>query len=229
MSAINELNDSCFVLATESLAEISKEFKDEIGRKPTAEELGEILAWGLRSCTPDLLQDVPNTVIESVIIMARKRKSHRLVPGDVVAVPASGNRYYLGVFITSNRFGCAYGFFRSTWPMKPIGSRTKLDPLGPPIYSGDESVKSTKWKVIAHRPDLLKLFPDAPEIYHAKKFHMDDNAIGKYGAAENPGERLRNIDAKEAEEVGLLDGSYRVVHLEEDIPIALQIREKRLT
>jgi hypothetical protein len=208
MSDVLGLNDNCFVLAGHAFIEIANAMKEELGRKPTLGELCEVLAWGFQSCSEEVLDDVHPGRIESVTCKLRPGKIQRLSPGDLVAVPASDGKYYLGVFITKNRFGHAFGFFRGLWPRRPPKVDVVLVPCGLPIYTGLHSLWDGTWRLVGHRSDLLAHFDADPEIYHAKRHHPQDDRIGEFGAAERASDELRSIDASEAVRVGLLDGSY---------------------
>jgi len=215
MVDVSALNDNCFVVATAAIVDVCEAVKDETGSLPTLENLCEILAWGFRGCSGDILEDVNPADVKQVICKTSGRKKVKLCPGDVVAVPAPYGDYYLGVFITSNRFGHAYGFFRDTWPLRPVGKMADMAPIGRAIYSGDRAVLSGTWPILGNYPDLLKLFDDNPERYHIKAYNLDDDAIGPFGAAETADDQLRQVGEEEAAEVGLLDRSYRGVILEE--------------
>lgn len=217
MSIVNELNDNCFVMATEFFVELSDAILAEVGRRPTLGDVCEILTWGMKGCAVEILSDADASTIEGFVCKAKKSKPTRLVPGDVVAVPAGGGRYYLGVFIASNRIGYAYGFFRGTWALRSLQCGA-LKPLGRPVYSSKRAVDKGVWRIVARNTQLLTLFPADPEIYHAKRHHTEDPLIGPFGTAEAvSGETLRALSEEEAKTIGLLDGSYRQVVLEDSI------------
>jgi hypothetical protein len=55
---INDLSDNAYVCATQLLVDLCRQFEEEIGEKPTLEELCNLLMWGLRSCSADTLKDI---------------------------------------------------------------------------------------------------------------------------------------------------------------------------
>lgn len=214
MSIISELNDNCFVITTEFFVDLCKEVEQEAGRKPTLDELCELLTWGLKGINTEILSDVNINSVESIIAKCRKKK-RRVSVGDLVAVPADNGQWYLGVYIATNRFGCAYGFFKGTWPLRPIDSNHEPLPLLPIVNSGTNAIIEGKWKIIGNSPSLLKLFPSELEIYHYKKDHPDNASIGPFGSAEKVDGQLREIDENEGKTVGLHSGIYRPTVIED--------------
>ncbi len=227
MSAIDELNDNCFVITSDFFVEVCQEIEDAVGRKPTLDELCELLTWGLRSISSDILHDIDIGDVLQITATRRKHRVKRLAVGDVVAVPAGNGQWYLGVYLTTNRFGDAFGFFRGTWPLRPFQPEDTPEPLLPVVYSGNDAIKDGRWKVIGNDPQLLACFPAKPEIYHMKKYHLDDDLIGPFGSAENDDDELRAIDEDEARAVGLLDDSYQTGWLEERVPVCLETMNRR--
>lgn len=222
---VSTLRDHCFVLASHALTELAESAEMELGRKPTLEELCEILMWGFRGCNEELVADVHPGRIERVVCKIRNAKVENLSPGDVVAIPSAKNKCYIGVFVEKNRFGCAFGFFRGLWPCRPLtNGRLDLVPCGPPIYTTLHSLWDGTWRLIGHLPELLGNFTDSPEVYHAKSDHLNNDSIGPFGSAEAPSGTLRSIDAKEAESVGLLNGSYRQTVLPKYVASVLAVR-----
>ena len=144
--------------------------------------------------------------------------ARRLVPGDVIGVsgPLQG-KYYLGVYITKNRFGNAFGFFRGLWSPELPNADVDLSPCGHPIYTTLHGIWDGSWLLIGRREVLLKYFDNDPEIYHAKRHNLKNDAIGEFGAAERASNELRKIDADEAARVGLLDNSYDVALLPTEV------------
>jgi hypothetical protein len=228
MTDLSNLGDDCFILASHAISEIAHAAEKELGRRATLEELCELLAWGFRSCSDDVLADVNPGRVERVKCKLLPANREFLSPGDVVAIPSGDGKCYLGVYITRNRFGCAFGFFRGAWPCRPIRGCgvAKLDPLPPPIYTTMHSLWDGTWQLVGHVPELLARFSDEPELYHSKKDNPKNDAIGPFGAAEAPSGGLRLIDADEAARVGLLDGSYRQTVLHKNVGRTLGVRNR---
>jgi hypothetical protein len=221
MSRVPEFNDGIFAEATETLVELCRQIEEETGDKPTLEELCELLAWGLRSCSADILKDVNPRNIVDLKAKVKKTVCLRLRPGDLVAIPSRKGRCYLAVVITGNRFGWAYGILKGEHTLKPPPSDWIGEPFQIPIYSGDRYAADGRWPVLGNYPHLLRLFPTEPEIYHEKRNHPDNPAIGEFGAAENARNELRKITREEAEKIGLLSGTYRQCLLEDELKIHL--------
>jgi hypothetical protein len=219
---ISSLNDSCFVQASEYLMELCRMIEEESGVKPSLNDLCEILAVSLRGCSGDLLSDVDVLAVEKLTPKVTSHKKTQLKPGDVLAVPREKGGYYFLIYITSNRFGEAYGIFKGHKPVSYVSSKWRPSPIKYPVYSGREQVVSGRWRRIDHREDLLDLFPRSPEIFHSKSDNPSDDAIGLYGSGETATEELRNLTAAEAKEIGLIRGTYHQGMLQEQFEKYLQ-------
>ena len=211
MRMIDELDDHCFALASEHIAELCREMEDALGCKPTVQDLCDLLAWGMKGVNEDIFEDVNTNQIQALKPKIKKGKRIKLIPGDVVSIPLSdGKGNYLALFIEKNRFGDAFGVFEGAHPTKPLNKNSKLHPLAPPTHSDLEMLVAGRWRVLGNYPDLLRLFDRRPEIFHAKSENLDDSEIGKWGSAENSDEGLRNLSKREAKISGLLEnGKFR--------------------
>lgn len=147
--------------------------------------------------------------------MTKRRTS--VTPGTILGIPREEGGYYPVIYITSNRFGDAFGLFDGFVQEPHIPSTWSPTPILRPVYSGTSLIEAGRWVRLGHRADLLKLFPNAPEIYHAKVHHPANPKIGPYGSAETPTEELRQLTETEANEIGLTNNSYRQVRLEEEL------------
>jgi len=76
-------------LVSHACREISDAVAEELGRRPSLNELCQVLVWGLREAGEDVISDVHPGRIEALTIQLRKAKTERIKPGDVVAVPGS--------------------------------------------------------------------------------------------------------------------------------------------
>ena len=56
---------------------------------------------------------------------------------------------------------------------------------------------------------MLASFPANPEVYHKPNAWPGIVDTGEFGAAETGDGKMRFIDADEARDVGLVDGTYR--------------------
>ncbi len=212
---ISSLNDSCFVHAVECLTTLCRMIEEESGVKPSLNDLCEILAVSLQACSGDLLSDVDVQAVEKLTPKVASHKKVSLKPGDVLAVPREKGGYYFVIYITSNRFGEAFGIFEGHRQVPHVPSRWEPVPAKFPVYTGKTLVVSGRWRRIDHREDLLDLFPKSPEIYHSKSDNPSNDRIGFYGSAEAPTGELRGLNESEARQIGLVQGTYRQVMLEE--------------
>lgn len=216
---IENLNDNVFALATELLAQLSDEVEREAGRRPTLEEMCELLTWGFRSCNGRLLSDHDPLDLAGLkpVMPPKRARVKELAPGDIVAVPSANGGYHLIVFLVSNRVGWGFGILRGRFALRPpkFGADSPAI-VSPPVYTHPEPIKTGRWPVIGHAPELVKLFPARPEVYYEasesnRRLKLD---VGQFGSAADPDTlRMRHVSQEEAEEVGLLDGRYRATYL----------------
>ncbi|MGN6371236.1 MAG: hypothetical protein ACTHN5_23520 [Phycisphaerae bacterium] len=216
-----DISDNAIANAAHNFRELCTLLEEDLGRRPTLDELFELLLWGLRESGSDLLSDVDPGRIKEISYRLRPARIQRVNPGDIVAVPAPNGKYYFGVFITKNRFGHAFGFYRGVWSLRDFKKTKNMRPCGHPIYTGLHALWDGTWQLVGHSPDCLKDFDLDPEIYHAKRHHKDNDAIGEFGAGERANNDLRQLDADEAARLGLLDGSYRQGFLATMVPALL--------
>lgn len=219
---ISSLNDSCFVHAGECLTKLCRMIEEESGVKPSLNDLCEILAVSLQGCSGDLLSDVDVQAVEKLTPKVASHKKVNLRPGDILVIPREKGGYYFAIYITSNRFGEAFGIFEGHRQVPCVSSRWEPVPAKFPIYTGKSLVVRGRWRRIDHREDLLDLFPKSPEIYHSKSDHPSDDQIGPYGSGETATEELRQLTESEARQIGLIQGTYRQVMLEEQFEKYLQ-------
>ena len=219
---ISSLNDSCFVDAAECLTRLCQMIEEESGVKPSLNDLCEILAVSLRGCSGDLLSDVDVQAVERLTPKVAPHKKLSLKPGDILAVPREKGGYYFVIYITSNRFGEALGIFEGHRQVPYLSSRWEPVPIKLPVYTGKALIVRGRWRRIDHRQDLLDLFPKSPEIYHSKSDHPSNDQIGPYGSGETATEELRELTEAEADEIGLIRGTYHQVMLEEQFEKYLQ-------
>ena len=145
-----------------------------------------------------------------------------LKPGDILAIPRENGGYYFVIFITSNRFGEAFGIFDGHGQAPYLCTTWEPVPIKDPVYTGKALVVSGRWRQIGHRQDMLDLFPRSPEIYHSKSDNPSNNNIGSYGSAEVSTGELRALTEAEANRIGLIAGTYRQIMIEEQFQKYLQ-------
>jgi hypothetical protein len=214
-SAIYDLNDNVFGLATSFFSDLSKVIINDTGKSPTLNDLCDLLVKGLNECTDDILTDISPIHIVGIKTKILKRQKISTKIGDIIAIPARNKEYFIAIVVAKNRFGTAYGFFEGTSPLRKFSKSSHLIPKRYPIYTSDDLVASERWKKIDHVEDLLALFPTEPEIYHEPQIIEGGPEIGPYGSGETASGRLRNLSKEEAEEIGLLSGEYDQIWLAE--------------
>jgi len=226
MSAVHDLSDHCFVETTDMLVAISQLFSEEVGRLPTSRELCELLTAGFQGCSTRIFEDGSAHLVQEVSLRMPKAKHKKLVPGDVFVVPTERGLGYIGVFITQNRFGCAYGFFRGVCRIRSLNLlHDTLEPLGYPIYSGSRAAEFGDWYLLGNYPELLKHFDTDPELFHSKKLSPHSERIGKNGSAEKASGELRDLSEEEAAKFGVLDKKFRPIVSESILAKYLAERE----
>jgi hypothetical protein len=216
MALIDDFNDNYFNEIVEFYHGLVSEITDEFGEKPTIEDIVELTTWGIRSLPDDSMDGRSPYQIENLKIKYKAKKKVAPSIGDLIAIPISPKRYALAVYLSSSRFGDAFGIFKDTHVLRPNQDTQCLEPLFS-TYTGRDFVIEGKWPKLGHHPKLVELFDATPPIYHSKMYHPDDEEVGPYGSAEYINGELRKISQEEAIAVGLLDRSYSNARLEEDL------------
>jgi hypothetical protein len=205
-SLVGELGDAAFVAAGELLADLSA------GAGASCYAVAAALEMLVRASAESALGDEPPVTVSRIAIVA-KSQAPRPKVGDVVAIPAPGEKSFLAVVVAKNQLGTAYGLFEGRHAPADVPTATSHpEPLAHPVYSDDDPVITGRWRVIGHEAALAKLFPSDPEIYH-----YSDKASGKPDRAETAEGKVRDVGAEEARDVGLADESYRQVYLAEQL------------
>jgi hypothetical protein len=207
-SAVQDLNDSVFVIASGFLSRLFSAIKADSGLPPSRSDLCDLFTKALQ-VDSQLVADLSSRNI--VGLEAEVRKSGKVVPkvGDVIAIPAKDGQFFVAVILDKNVFGTAYGFFEGTAGLRPVSVLLQGTPKRHAIYTGDQLVASGRWKIIGHDEKLLTLFPREHEIYHYPQSVPGNPQVGPYGSGETPSGRLRNLTKEEAQELGIVGGKYR--------------------
>ncbi len=210
MSLIEGLNDNCFVLATKYLKDLGQEIEDETGQKPTLDEMCELLAWGFKGCSSDILADIDPRDVVKLKAVAERRPKVRLARGDIVAIPASNGEYFFVVFLTINT-DHAFGIVEGTHQITPIADDWNPKTLKYAVYSDDRLLREGRWRIVGKCERLCERFPDKPSIYLDAKTHnkVFPNDPSQYGVILGVRGAARHISRREAKEVGLLSGDYQ--------------------
>jgi hypothetical protein len=230
--SVSDLNDAAFVVAGDLVADLSDGFKRDASHAPTLNELCGLLVEAAHRCKEGLLADINPTDIAGVKAEVNKKRKIKAEVGDIVAIPLENGAYRMAVILAKNTYGVAYGFFEGASKVPrpfPVNSHPPATPH--PIYSSDELVANGRWKIVGHDEALLSLFPAEPEIYHRQQVipGMPDYGknIGPYGSGRTASGRMRDVTKEEAEELGLLDGTYRQTYLASYLEEHLSAQLKR--
>jgi hypothetical protein len=222
-SSIGDLNDNIFVVASDLLSDVMSVFRLDNSRNPNLKELCGILWEGLKSCKDDMLCDINLSQFVGIDAEIRKQKKILGKVGDLVAIPAKDNKFFVACILAKNCFGTAYGFFDGTYHLKTSRRILALASLRlHPIYSDNEFVSSGRWQIIDHDEELLSRFPLEPEIYHIDQILEEGPKIGPYGSGETASGIMRDLTKEEAEKIGLLSGKYNQVRTGKKLEIYLK-------
>ncbi|MBP0018076.1 MAG: hypothetical protein J7647_11020 [Cyanobacteria bacterium SBLK] len=214
---VKDLNDNIFVITGDFISDLMGIMISDRNRNPTFAEFSDVILTALQQSDKDLFLDVEPQKISGIKLKSDKRKKISGKPGDIIAIPANNNAFFLACILAKNVFGTAYGLFEGTFQLTPNVFHKYPKTLKYPIYSGDEFVASGRWKIVGRDEKILALFPDEPEIYHAKQIVDVGIPIGLYGSGETASGKMRDLTKEEAEEIGLLSNSYQQVLLEEEL------------
>lgn len=225
-SRVPELNDAVFEDAGECQAALAERLSAATGAPVTPRRLAEALLQVLRSGRIPLA-DVQGADIRGLTAEAPGKRSPRPRPGDVLAIPALRRGHHLAVVLARNRFGTALGLFEGRSPQGRLDPELREAPRRHPVYTEESQLGNGVWKIVGHDESLLALFPADPPIYHEPDAWPGIVDTGEFGAAETADGSLRFIDADEAREVGLQDGTYRSGYLAEQLPKILDDGENR--
>lgn len=212
-SRVPELNDDAFEQTREILAALAEKLQRGSGSPVAPQDFAAGLAQVLRAAGLELA-DTNTAQLRRLATTARKRRI-TLAPGDVLAIPVPAG-YRLAVVITRNRFGTALGLFDGTTPSPRPSTDVLRRPRTPALYTEESRAKDGTWPVVHHDEELLANFPESPEVHHAPGAWPGIDT-GEHGAAETGEGTMRFIDAAEAREVGLADGSYRQTRTAADL------------
>lgn len=201
---LNRLTEECFQNADASIRTFEHAVRQSLGRSPTPQEVADLLHWAVQHKAKELFALNPRAATITVEYKAMgKRGQARLKAGDVVAIPAARGGFFRAVFIASNRFGTAFGICRGRFALRSPGPHWLPDPMPIPYYCHPQFVKTGRWPIVAHLPELLRLFPRSLVRYHAKADHPANERVGEFGSAETTEGVMRHLTKVEAESLGL--------------------------
>jgi hypothetical protein len=202
-SRVSELNDSAFADATAFLATIGT----ACGRVTSSNDLETAILEILQD-DGVAFEDVRGSDVSRVAAVSVKSVSKPKV-GDILAIPVGDTCYRMAVVTARNRFGTAIGLIGLSSAFPRVSGESLKSTARRSIYTDDQLIVSGMWKTVGHDDKLPTLFPTDPEIYHGPDPIFPNVELGEFGAAERASGEMRQLTRSEAEEVGLLNNSYR--------------------
>ena len=209
MEAVSELADNPFVLGGEVLACLRRAREGNL----TVDSLAEDLTDALRALDRRMLNGEDPEEIDQVRVEVRNPAAVAK-RGDLVAIPAGAGRWAFAVVLAHNPFGIAWGLFEGRHRLKAYSVMHHPPTHRYSVYTADDPVALGKWRVVWNHEGLLGLFPTDPERYRVD--------AAERNVAESPSGRVRPLSTREANEVGLTDGSYRPVWDVDELQQALR-------
>jgi hypothetical protein len=204
---VDQLNDSVFVIAADLVSGAVAASARVVGR-PSAQVVLNLLHDGLEQARASKVVELPDDSVGHWKIRASRKKAQiRTRVGDIVAVPVGRGNYRHVIVVAKNDFGTAVGILDGPGPLHPTAP---LRPTGlRPVYVGEESIGDGSWPIVGHDEEPLEHFDQDPEIFHDNDPNLPDPMIGPFGSGETASGRMRKLTEAEANEIGLLDESYR--------------------
>lgn len=206
-SRVAELNDATFVDASSFLAFIGERVSAAQGHAAPPDDLA-VTILGVIQHEDVVFDDVRGTDISSLVATAQKPAAKPKL-GDVVAIPVGNSGYRMAVVIARNRFGTAIGLLGPATAHPHLSKASLETAVRKFVYTDDQLFAKRVWLIVGNDDKLLSLFPSDPEIYHGPDPIFPNAQLGEFGAAETAAGVMRQIAKSEAEDVGLLDNSYR--------------------
>jgi len=209
--AVSELGDAVFTRAADFLGELVARIELDLGDKPTLEQFCKLLvsAAGIAERARAL------AAVEGLKASLARTEAGRVKIriGDIVEIPSGSGGAYRAVVVARNNMGTAFGIFAGPGATMNRSPRRSI-PLV--LYSGERALKEGRWRIIGRDEAALAAFPAVPEIYYQKDLDPGNPELGAFGGAKAPGGgAMRQISREEAQEVGLLDGTYNTTYLED--------------
>ena len=211
---VSELNDNTFAEATEFLYLLAVRSSAALGRRLTAKDLAESILKILHTSDLSFTDLAARDLRE--LTPQKPRKNAQPKVGDVVAIPAADRGHHLAIVLADDRTGLALGLLEGVFSPPRSSKVSEHRARHIPLYTGSRLIKKGVWPIVGHRPDLIELFPDPPQVYWPA-ITATGERLGNFGAS-GPGSSSspeRFIGRAEAEAVGLLDGTYRRTYIEE--------------
>lgn len=143
------------------LRDFSQEYREDLSRKPTLQELEYALNLAFRvNVDNDVLAGFEELEVKQVVLKTAKRpKRQKVAPGDIFAYKLDDGRFGFGRIIAPTSIG-AFAEIFDHFAEQPICDMNKLDKwLVPPIpiesYALLETRSMGDWRIIGHTPDFV--------------------------------------------------------------------------
>ncbi|MDM5181660.1 Imm26 family immunity protein [Massilia sp. DJPM01] len=140
------------------LRDFSREYQEDLSRKPTLQELEYALNLAFRvNVDSDILDGFDELEIKQVVLKTAKRpKKQKVTPGDIFAYKLEDGRFGFGRIISDASLG-AFAEIFDYFADQPVFDYSKLDKwLVPPVpiesYSLLEVRSMGDWRIIGHTP-----------------------------------------------------------------------------
>lgn len=148
--------DAVLDLARHFLRHFSREYQEDLSRKPTLQELEYALNLAFKTnVDSDILDGVDELEIRQVLLKTAKRpKKYKVTPGDIFSYKRDDGRYSFGRIVSLVSVGAVAEFFDYI-ANQPVFDYSKLDTwLIPPLtistFSLFEAQGEGEWRVIGH-------------------------------------------------------------------------------
>lgn len=143
------------------LSDFSREFQEDLSRKPTVHELEYALNLAFRvNVDNEILEDFDEVEVKQVVIKTAKRqKRQKALPGDIFAYRLDDGRFGFGRVIANVSIGSVVEVF-DYFSDQPIFDHSKeKSRLIPPVpidsYLLLEARKAGDWRIIERHPDYV--------------------------------------------------------------------------
>ncbi|MDM5181659.1 Imm26 family immunity protein [Massilia sp. DJPM01] len=143
------------------LRDFSREYQENLSRKPTLQELEYALNLAFKvNVDSDILDGFDELEIKQVVLKTAKRpKKHKVTPGDIFAYRLEDGRFGFGRVVSLASVG-AFAEIFDYFSDQPIFDYSKLDKwLVPPVPIESYALLETRsigdWRTIGHTPDFV--------------------------------------------------------------------------
>jgi hypothetical protein len=152
------LGDEPLDLTYDFLKQLAETYQEGCKRKPTLEEVRNLLELVLFSSGEEHISDLDEREVTSITVKtAKKRKNQPYKQGDVLAIPIDGGRFAFGrLMLVSKPNGMLLEVFREVSERKNLrpsipASGRMFHPVRflPNLPGGIDAIKSWRWTVVA--------------------------------------------------------------------------------